>query len=107
MKENWENYWKDYYEILQVHPSAEQEVIKTAYDKLVRKYHPDINKHSTAPKRMKDINEAYEILDNQEKQSLYHEAYIQRTERAGNNSSVPHPLKPKPEVNPKIIRFQD
>jgi DnaJ-class molecular chaperone len=36
MKGNWENHWKDYYQILQVHPSAKPEVVKAAYDKLAR-----------------------------------------------------------------------
>lgn len=34
MQEPWEINWKDYYRILQVHPTAEQEVIKGAYDRL-------------------------------------------------------------------------
>ncbi|MFC1972373.1 DnaJ domain-containing protein, partial [Chloroflexota bacterium] len=52
MRENWEIHWKDYYQILQVQPSAEPEVIKGAYDRLSRKYHPDVNKSSTASQRM-------------------------------------------------------
>ena len=61
MKENWENHWKDYYQILQVHPSAEPEVVKAAYDRLARKYHPDVNKETSAPQRMKDIN--FSLMD--------------------------------------------
>ena len=64
MKENWETHWKDYYKILQVHPSAEQEVVKAARDRLAGKYHPDVNKEPIAHERMKDINEAYEVLGN-------------------------------------------
>jgi hypothetical protein len=107
MKENWENNWKDYYQILQVHPSAEPEVIEAANKKLAFKYHPDHNKSQDADQRMKEINEAYEILSNPEKKRRYHEAYVKRTGRAGNNPSAPPPLRPKPEVQPKIIRFQD
>jgi len=61
MKENWENNWKDYYQILQVHPSAEPEVVKAAYDKLARKYHPDFNKASSALQRMGKANPAARI----------------------------------------------
>ena len=86
MKENWEINWKDYYKILQVHPTAEQEVIKAAYDKLARKYHPDTNKTPTANQRMKDINEAYEILSNIEKRRQYHKAWLQTTHIGGDNS---------------------
>jgi len=63
MRENWEINWKDYYKILQVHPLAEPEVVKAAFDRLARKYHPDINKDQTALARMKDLNEAFEIIN--------------------------------------------
>jgi len=80
MTENWEVQWKDYYRILQVHPSAEQEVVKAAYDKLARKYHPDVNQISTANKRMTEINEAFEILRDPEKRGRYHLMWLQKTE---------------------------
>src|SRR3990172_5889164 len=52
----------DYYEILQVHPAAEDEVIDAAFRRLARKYHPDINKEGDAARRMREINAAYEVL---------------------------------------------
>ena len=114
MKENWEINWKDYYQILQVHPSAEPEVIKVAFERLARKYHPDINKAPTATQRMKDLNEAFEILNDVEKRKTYHAVYLQRvgkTNSGFSNSNAPppnHPLPiPKPEVNPTTIRFTD
>ena len=55
MPENWEIHWEDYYEILQIHHSAEPEIIKAAYGKLAQKYHPDINKDPAAGERMKKI----------------------------------------------------
>ena len=69
MKENWEIHWKDYYKILQVQPSAETEVIKAAYERLARKYHPDVNRDSNASQRMKELNEAFEIIGDPEKRS--------------------------------------
>ena len=84
MKENWENHWKDYYQILQVHTSAEPEVVKAAYDKLARKYHPDVNKEVAAQQRMKDINEAYDILGNPEKRNRYYDNYLKRVQKDGN-----------------------
>jgi DnaJ domain len=112
MKENWENHWKDYYQILQIQPSAEPEVIKGAHDKLALKYHPDVSKDATATPRMKDINEAYEILGDPEKRKRYNLAYFQRMGKSGPDIppppySPPPPAKPKPEVNPTIIRFLD
>ncbi len=75
MKENWEIHWKDYYKILQIHPLAEPEVVKVAYNKLAQKYHPDTNKDSTASVRMKDLNEAFEIISNPQKRTLYDTQY--------------------------------
>jgi curved DNA-binding protein CbpA len=78
MKENWEIHWKDYYKTLQTDPLAEPEVVKAAYDRLARKYHPDRNKEVTSVKRMTDLNEAFEILSNPEKRKRYYEAYLQK-----------------------------
>ncbi len=76
---SWELHWKDYYKILQVHVSAEPEVIKAAYDKLARKYHPDVNQNPTANERMTDINEAFEVLSDPERRKQYHAIWLQRT----------------------------
>lgn len=64
---------KDYYEILEISPTASDEVIKMAYKALVKKYHPDVyeNKTQEFEKKMKDINEAYEILSNPQKRTQY------------------------------------
>lgn len=62
---------KDYYEILQVSPNAEPEVIKAAYRRLARKYHPDIDKSPEAAERMKEINAAYDILSDPAKRAAY------------------------------------
>ncbi len=61
----------DYYEILQVIPSAEQAVIEAAYKGLARRYHPDLNKSADATKRMQDINLAYECLADPAKRANY------------------------------------
>ena len=53
--------YKDYYEILGVKREATEAEIKSAYRKLARKYHPDVNKTKEAEKKFKDINEAYEV----------------------------------------------
>ena len=99
MKENWETHWKDYYKILQVHPSAEQEVVKAAHDRLARKYHPDVNKEPIAHERMKDINEGFEILSNLEKRQRYHLVWLQKTAatRSGLKHSVHSPESAKEE----------
>jgi hypothetical protein len=48
--------------VLQVDPSAEQEVIEAAYRRLVRKYHPDVNPAPAAGARMKELIEAYAMV---------------------------------------------
>ena len=53
---------RDLYEILQVHYSAEPEVIDVAYRRLARMYHPDVNSDPAAAQYMKEINLAYEPL---------------------------------------------
>lgn len=53
---------EDYYKILQVHIMAEPEIIKDAYKRLAKMYHPDVNKALNAEETMKMINKAYEVL---------------------------------------------
>lgn len=56
---------KNYYEILEVNQKASKEVIEKAYKVLVKKYHPDLYtgaKKEYAEKKIKEINEAYNIL---------------------------------------------
>ena len=63
--------YKDYYEILGVKRDAKEAEIKSAYRKLARKYHPDVNKEKTAADKFKDINEAYEVLSDKNKRARY------------------------------------
>lgn len=63
--------YKDYYEILGVKKEASEAEIKSAYRKLARKYHPDVNKEKGAEEKFKDINEAYEVLGDKEKRQRY------------------------------------
>jgi len=62
---------KDYYELLGVAKNASVEEIKRAYRKLALQWHPDKNKSSEAESKFKEINEAYEVLSDQEKRSAY------------------------------------
>ncbi|MBK8190120.1 MAG: DnaJ domain-containing protein [Vampirovibrionales bacterium] len=61
--------YKDYYKILGVPRTASEKEIKSAYRKLARQYHPDVN--PDAEEKFKDINEAYEALGDAGKRKLY------------------------------------
>ena len=63
---------KDYYKVLGVSKDAKPEDIKKAFRKLAREHHPDQNKDNAgAEARFKEVNEAYEVLSDQEKRSRY------------------------------------
>uniref|UniRef100_A0A915HWC6 J domain-containing protein n=1 Tax=Romanomermis culicivorax TaxID=13658 RepID=A0A915HWC6_ROMCU len=62
---------KDYYKILDVPRSANDDDIKKAYRKMALKYHPDKNKSPGAEEKFKEIAEAYDVLSDSKKKSIY------------------------------------
>lgn len=62
---------KDFYEVLGISKGASKDEIKSAYRKAALKYHPDRNKAPDAEDHFKEINEAYEVLSNDQKKSAY------------------------------------
>ncbi|MHB9026675.1 MAG: DnaJ C-terminal domain-containing protein [Armatimonadota bacterium] len=63
---------KDYYQTLGVSRTASEKEIKSAYRKLARKHHPDVNPgDASAEERFKEISEAYEVLSDTEKRKVY------------------------------------
>lgn len=64
--------YKDYYAILGVSKTATKQEIAKAFKNLARKYHPDVNKgDKSAEDKFKEINEAYEVLKDDEKRRQY------------------------------------
>ncbi|CAL9010641.1 unnamed protein product [Prunus brigantina] len=61
----------DYYATLGVPKSASSKEIKTAYRRLARQYHPDVNKQPGATEKFKEISAAYEVLSDDKKRALY------------------------------------
>ncbi len=63
---------RDYYEVLGVPRTAAADEIKKAHRKLVRKYHPDVNKdNATATEKFKEAQEAYDVLSDEAKRKNY------------------------------------
>ncbi|XP_022857408.1 chaperone protein dnaJ A7A, chloroplastic-like [Olea europaea var. sylvestris] len=62
---------RDYYTVLGVSKNASKSEIKSAYRKLARNYHPDVNKEPNAEEKFKEISNAYEVLSDDEKRSIY------------------------------------
>lgn len=64
--------YKDYYKVLGVEKNATTEQIQSAYRKLARKFHPDLNPgNKRAEEKFKEINEAYEALHDPAKRAKY------------------------------------
>ncbi|KAL6492863.1 Chaperone protein dnaJ A6, chloroplastic [Orobanche gracilis] len=62
---------RDYYSVLGVSKNASKPDIKSAYRKLARSYHPDVNKEAGAEEKFKEISNAYEVLSDDDKRSIY------------------------------------
>lgn len=62
---------RDYYEVLGVSKNASDQEIKSAYRKLARLHHPDIDKSSGAADKFKEISEAYQVLSDPNKKKSY------------------------------------
>ena len=76
-----------YYDILQVSENASEEVIRMAYKALAKKYHPDVFEGvpKMAEQKMKEINEAYEVLSDNQKRAEY-DALINK--KQNDNSTI-------------------
>ncbi|MDV3198087.1 MAG: molecular chaperone DnaJ [Vigna little leaf phytoplasma] len=71
---------KDYYAILGLSKDANENEIKSAYRKLAKKYHPDVSKEPDATAKFKEVQEAYEVLNDPKKKAHY--------DRFGHNENI-------------------
>lgn len=86
---------RNYYEILGVPRNATAEEIKKAFRKLARTYHPDVNPgDKVAEEKFKDINEAYDVLSDEQKRTEYNRLLL-----GISNKRRPTKLKNQPSRN--------
>ena len=83
--------FRDYYETLGVARGATEAEIKSAYRKMARKFHPDVNKEPGAEEQFKQIGEAYAVLKDTEKRAAY--------DRFGENWKSGQDFTPPPNWN--------
>jgi molecular chaperone DnaJ len=62
---------RDFYDVLGISKSASKDDIKAAYRKLAKEFHPDLNKAPDAEKKFKEVQEAYDILFDDQKRAAY------------------------------------
>jgi len=84
----------DYYKILEITSNASNEVIKKAYRRLSKLYHPDINPRGA--EQFKNINEANSILSDASKRKLYDIKYKAAFSTSQNKNAT---TQPKPKAN--------
>ncbi len=89
--------FKDYYRILGVATEASADEIKTAYRKLARKLHPDVNKAKDAAQRFAELTEANEALKDPERRATYDQVRAGGW-RDGQEMDVPHPARRGPRA---------
>ena len=83
---------KNYYELLEDSQSASQEVIEKAYKTLTKKYHPDLQTtvdKTYAEQKMKELNEAYDVISNPEKRTAYNQE-LEKFEQEKLNQETTH-----------------
>lgn len=82
---------RTYYQVLQVDPLADTEVISVVHRRLAQRYHPDRDSSPEARQRMLDINEAWDTLKDSSKRAAYDAELIARRDRRSSDRLVRRP----------------
>lgn len=83
---------RDFYEVLGVNKSASKDEIKSAYRKLAKKYHPDLNKEPGAEEKFKEVQEAYDILYDDKKRQMYDQFGMAAFEQGASTGGAGNPF---------------
>ena len=83
---------RDFYEVLGVNKSASKDEIKSAYRKLAKKYHPDINKEPGAEEKFKEVQEAWDVLGDDKKRQMYDQFGMAAFEQGASTGGAGNPF---------------
>ncbi len=84
---------RDFYEVLGISKGASKDDIKSAYRKLAKKYHPDINKEPGAEEKFKEVQEAYDILYDDQKRQMYDQFGMAAFEQGASTGGSGNPFQ--------------
>ena len=79
---------RDYYEVLELQKGATQDQIKSNYRRLAKKYHPDLNKEPGAEEKFKEVQEAYDVLSDEQKRAAYDQYGFAAFDQNGNTAGA-------------------
>jgi hypothetical protein len=79
---------RSWYQVLQVDPQAEPEILEAAYRGLAKKYHPDVAPSADADARMKQINAAYEVLRDPRRRAVYDRQVLEQAPPADQDEDL-------------------
>ncbi len=83
---------RDYYEVLGLSKGATKDEIKSAYRKLAKKYHPDLNKEPDAAEKFEEVQEAYDVLYDDKKRQLYDQYGMAAFEQGASTGGAGNPF---------------
>lgn len=84
---------RDFYEVLGISKSASKDEIKSAYRKLAKKYHPDLNHEPGAADKFKEVQEAYDILYDDKKRQMYDQFGMAAFEQGASTGGAGNPFQ--------------
>ena len=84
---------RDFYEVLGVDKKASKDDIKSAYRKLAKKYHPDLNHEPDAAEKFKEVQEAYDVLYDDKKRQMYDQFGMAAFEQGASTGGAGNPFQ--------------